>query len=124
MWAVPLTKNCVHKYKNGETHQFMCRECNNKKTRGYYKKNKERVREINYRSIAKYMQKQNARYLVGYQVKTGNIIKPDKCSRCGDGSGNIDGHHEDYTKPLEVVWLCRGCHADADRELKEKQHAT
>jgi ribosomal protein S27AE len=42
-------------------------------------------------------------------VRLGYIIKPEICSRCGDG-GIIDGHHADYSKPLEVEWLCRACH--------------
>lgn len=44
-----------------------------------------------------------------YQVKTGRIVRPDKCSKCED-KGIIHGHHPDYGKPLEVVWLCAKCH--------------
>lgn len=35
------------------------------------------------------------------------IRKP--CEVCGDP--HSQGHHRDYTKPLEVVWLCRKHHA-------------
>ena len=37
------------------------------------------------------------------------IMKPKYCSNCGEG-GCLHGHHDDYSKPLEVVWMCAICH--------------
>jgi len=48
-------------------------------------------------------------------VKNGHIAKPDKCSACGVGDVQIEGHHFDYDKPLDVIWLCRPCHKKAHR---------
>lgn len=42
-------------------------------------------------------------------VRDGTITKPSTCSSC-DKACRIHGHHDDYTKPLEVVWLCARCH--------------
>ena len=42
-------------------------------------------------------------------VRTGMLKRPETCSDCG-GQGKVDGHHEDYSKPLNVVWLCTKCH--------------
>ena len=46
---------------------------------------------------------------VDYAIKTGRLARPDRCSKCGE-KGFIDAHHENYDKPLEVMWLCRSCH--------------
>jgi len=34
---------------------------------------------------------------------------PLLCEKCAE-KPPADMHHEDYSKPLEVIWLCRGCH--------------
>ena len=54
-------------------------------------------------------EKIRAQYAMNYAIATGRLTKPDVCSNCNQG-GKIEGHHEDYDKPLEVVWLCRSCH--------------
>lgn len=41
-------------------------------------------------------------------------IKKGTCERCGET--NVHGHHDDYTKPLEVRWLCPRHHAQVTRE--------
>lgn len=35
-------------------------------------------------------------------------IKQSPCEKCG--SADSQKHHQDYSKPLEVIWLCRDCH--------------
>lgn len=53
--------------------------------------------------------KRRARGVLRTAVHEGRIVKPDQCSECG-WVGRVHGHHEDYSKPLEVVWLCAICH--------------
>ncbi|QDP54194.1 MAG: hypothetical protein GOVbin4685_54 [Prokaryotic dsDNA virus sp.] len=55
-------------------------------------------------------EKRAAHVLLGSAIKRGDVEKPDVCQECGAG-GRIHGHHEDYSKPLEVDWLCATCHA-------------
>jgi hypothetical protein len=42
-------------------------------------------------------------------LKSGKIIKPSFCEKCGS-TGKLHAHHEDYSKPLDVIWLCVPCH--------------
>ena len=63
-----------------------------------------------------------AHIIVGNSVRDGRLIKPDRCSVC-QSTGRIHGHHEDYEKPLEVIWLCSQCHtAKHGRENPCKYH--
>lgn len=45
-------------------------------------------------------------------VASGDVTRPRRCSEC-ESVGRVEGHHEDYAKPLAVRWLCRACHAAA-----------
>jgi hypothetical protein len=56
--------------------------------------------------------KLKARHIVGYAIKSGRIIK---CPCCVCGSKVSQAHHDDYSKPLEVVWLCTTHHAEIHR---------
>jgi len=42
-------------------------------------------------------------------IKEKRIIRVKKCVECGSDI-QVEAHHEDYSKPLEVLWLCRKCH--------------
>lgn len=45
-------------------------------------------------------------------IVKGLITKGENCKCCGFSSSNLHGHHYDYSKPLEVIWLCNDCHEE------------
>lgn len=51
-----------------------------------------------------------ARAILSKTIATGVIQRPLLCSRCGIEEPHLNAHHSDYTKPLEVDWLCLICH--------------
>lgn len=44
--------------------------------------------------------------------KTGALIKPAACEHCEIVTEKLQAHHDDYSKPLEVNWLCIKCHME------------
>jgi len=55
-----------------------------------------------------------AHYAVTYCVKKGWLKPSPTCDHCGStvgrSTGRMSAHHEDYSRPLEVIWLCNPCH--------------
>jgi hypothetical protein len=78
-------------------------------------------RKANPDKVKRYAIKSNKKHRLLYRKKvtavdilhgltrTGKIIRPTLCSRCGK-TGKIEGHHFDYDRPKEVIWLCHSCH--------------
>lgn len=54
-------------------------------------------------------QKRMAHQTVGNALRTGGLTK-GRCIRCHETK--TQAHHDDYSKPLDVIWLCSQCHSD------------
>ena len=52
-----------------------------------------------------------ARRIAYKALRNGEIIKKN-CEECGHHK--VEMHHPNYSKELEVVWLCKRCHMIAD----------
>lgn len=57
--------------------------------------------------------KYTAKRMVEALVNSGDMIK-QPCEKCGEVK--VVGHHPDYAKPLEVVWLCQKHHSEVHRK--------
>lgn len=93
---------------------YKCRACSKKYKAAWYKENLERAREYDrLRGNRKHKRdpvKVKAGQILCNAVRCGKITR-GPCAVCGC-TENIDGHHEDYSKPLEVIWLCRKHHRE------------
>ncbi len=59
----------------------------------------------------RYPMKYAAHVITGNAIRDGLLIPASECSVCRS-TESIEGHHDDYTKPLDVRWLCAKCHKD------------
>jgi|WetSurMetagenome_2_1015567.scaffolds.fasta_scaffold372905_2 hypothetical protein len=57
----------------------------------------------------KYHEKVTAHRLLYNAIQLKIIKKPKKCSICLKNK-KLVGHHIDYNKPLEIIWVCYDCH--------------
>ena len=75
-----------------------------------------------------YPAKSAAQQAVRNALKRGDLVRPEACEKCGivppkgkNGRSYVHGHHDDYSKPLTVRWLCIDCHAEYHRALAQKE---
>ncbi len=66
--------------------------------------------------------KRAANIIVNNAIHDGRLIR-QSCEQCNSNEC-VHGHHEDYTKPLDVIWLCPPCHGKRHREINEERRIT
>jgi ribosomal protein S27AE len=77
---------------------------NNNAWKGGLTKNRYRYKLID---KERYPEKHKAREAVKRAKKSGKLI-PQPCIVCGESK--VHAHHDDYSKPLDVKWMCIKCH--------------
>lgn len=92
-------------YRGGDPELAAARRSSREETR----RTNERLRKRRFRRERPDVAR--AHQILTYAITSGQIQRPDNCSKCGCGCVP-DGHHWDYSKPLEVEWLCHKCHAE------------
>lgn len=66
-------------------------------------------------------EKYKARYTINNAIRLGHV-KRGPCESCGEQL-DIHAHHDDYSRPLDVRWLCREHHNDWHRiNTREGNH--
>jgi len=91
----------------------------NKNYQEEYRKT-ERSRESKRSWAKRNKHKRRAQGKLSKELNKNTIIRPVVCSICGCDKKNIEGHHHDYNKPLDVVWCCIECHGDIHANRVEK----
>lgn len=115
-------------YKDGL--EYKCRRCCSANYRSWRDRNPAKYQEKAKRSrdnpsfstqshkawVQRNPEKKKAEQKLNNTLRNGSIVRPSVCSRCLASGCRIDAHHPDYSKPLEVVWLCRPCHGYVRRK--------
>ena len=120
--------------KMGDGHLNKCKECNKNDVTANRNKNIEKIRaydrargkiserikantEVTRAWRAEDKRRQLGHVAVARAIRNGSLFRLP-CVRCGEAKSVA--HHEDYDKPLEVIWLCQPCHKQRHKELKEE----
>lgn len=93
--------------------QSRCKDCH--KTFKISPETRLLKRQSQLRQDAAHPEKPKARSIVANAVKRGRLIR-QPCEVCGDQKSQA--HHEDYSKPLEVRWLCDPHHKAHHKAMK------
>jgi len=129
----PLTEFYKHS-RMADGHVNKCKECNkndvsnnrNKNLEKYRAYDRERAKiperikantEVTRAWRAEDKRRQLGHTAVARAIRNGSLVRLP-CIRCGEAKSLA--HHEDYDKPLDVMWLCQPCHKQRHKELKEE----
>lgn len=98
---IPKCQEC-RGFLSGRKNEINCKDCVSSVNRfkyGQFYKNR-------------WPAKSEAHRLVQAALSHKEIIKPDNCSACSkEATGHkLHAHHDDYNKPLDIIWLCNKCH--------------
>src|SRR4030095_15298421 len=71
-----------------------------------------RLEDLKQGHTKNYHLEHEARLIFRKAYRDGLIYRPTKCFKCNSEYcfEKFQAHHEDYSKPLEVIWLCTSCH--------------
>lgn len=100
-----VTKKSPHK----DTQYYNCRTCATAIARKSRAKDRTKATAAVMRYYRRNPEKSKARNDFRNAIAAGKIIKPEICSMCKE-KVKIEGHHQDYSKPFDVIWLCKSCH--------------
>lgn len=99
----------VRERANERNRTPQARKKQNEQVKKWAKENKEKVALNVFKYRERNPEKVYAHQAVMWAVRLNVLKKPDECEKC-KRIVKLQGHHEDYSKPLEVQWLCKICH--------------
>lgn len=97
-----------------------CKQCISEKNKAWRSANPEKAKALRKRYVERHPEKARAKWILNTRVAEGRIKKPSTCEGCGKEGDRqwIHAHHHDYSKPVDVRWLCPACHAAEHYEPK------
>lgn len=84
-----------------------CKVCANACVKDWQHRHKAKLNEWQMRYYRNNREKKLAHSRANHAVKIG-VLEKQPCSQCN--APTADKHHHDYSRPLDIVWLCRKCH--------------
>ena len=105
---ITLKKSAFAKRKR----HFCCRDCYSKYRAELLPKEEQHAYGTGY-SQEERAKRKKAREIFNHYVRDKHI-KKQPCEMCGNE--NVEAHHDDYNRPLEVRWLCFNCHRKWHKE--------
>lgn len=134
--AIKPIKSFYKDRRMADGHINNCKVCEIARTQAYKARNLEKVQAYDrekakrpyYRGLSNkrkrasnkaYPERVRARYLLREALRKGQVTRPATCAIC-DKPKRVVAHHEDYSKPLEVEWLCYSCHGYKHVDQKGK----
>jgi hypothetical protein len=114
--------------------RFICVPCKNFLVRRWFKAHPEYAKQYNKQYRAEHRHKfyelqidrqrrhpdrVRANELTRNAKKNGTLVKAEHCEQCDNQ--RVEAHHDDYSQPLNVRWLCKACHGLADRQRRQRE---
>ena len=93
-------------------HHFCCRECYSKYRAEIMPPEEQNAYGTGY-DHAERLRRKKAREVLNHYLRD-NHIDRKPCEICG--AEKAEAHHDDYSKPLEIRWLCFKCHRQWHKE--------
>lgn len=91
-------------------HYKLCRKCNTERCMKWRNNGGMKSAYEAHRRFCKKNPEKQAAYKAVYSAKVSGKLVPEPCDVCG--KTKVVAHHDDYSAPLDVRWMCSGCLAE------------
>lgn len=113
-------------------HLGKCKECAKADARGHWKHStryqqrttaqKRQDRAVKRAWEKRHAVQKTANTAVGNGIRDKRLQIAAACEYCGE-TEMLQAHHWDYSRPLDVTWLCPRCHRIADMARRQAEKA-
>lgn len=121
---LPLPAFYAH-LQMADGHLNKCKDCTRRDVQTHREQHREQWRAWDHRRYLngrhpapRGKPQRRAQMFVNNAIQRGKMQKPTSCTLCGfqaTAARQIHAHHADYTKPLDVTWVCQPCHGKLHR---------